>query len=143
MLKTSMHRGIMGIAGANLLSPLIALIISSVTDDFSGITITQYILFTLSSSMIGFSFAAASVFFQMESFSRLKATVLHFVCLITSYFVAGMISGWIVFDKRILITITSFLVSYAISFFSIIIGLKINENKINEALLKKREERII
>jgi hypothetical protein len=140
MGKESIKRGIMGIACANFMSPLISLFISMVTPDYSSITIKQYMLFTVSSSLIGFTFAAASVLFQIESMSRLKATTIHFVCLLTSYAIAGLISNWIIFDIRILITIGSFLFSYLLSYGSIMIGLKVNENKINLALLRKQRE---
>ena len=143
MIKESIKRGIMGIAGATLVSPLIALLIASISKDFSTITVTQYVLFTLGSAMIGFSFAAASVLFQIESISRLKATVLHFLCLVVSYFAAVTLAGWIRFDIHILITIASFSFSYAVSYISILIGLKVNENKINKALTNMHKEKAV
>jgi hypothetical protein len=132
--KLIIQRGVYGIAGANIISPIIALIIHNFDSSFNSITIFQYFRFTLSVSFIGFVFSSSSVLFQIESISRSKATALHFLFLASSYFLAGEFAGWISYDWRILITILSFISSYLISYISIVISMSIYAKKINEAL---------
>lgn len=84
MKKQFILSGLVGIGMGNIISMLIALIISLSTNSDT-MTVMDYVKYTIASSVIGFIFAGASSLFDNDKISMLKATIIHFLCLIVTF----------------------------------------------------------
>lgn len=71
------------------------------------------------SLLMGVYFGAASLIFEIENWSPLKQTVIHFFISLMVWLPIGLYLGWIPFDiVSLLIAVVLFVVTYMIFWFS-------------------------
>ena len=96
-----------------------------------GAVIIQYFL----TGLIGTTFAATTVIFEMDSWSLLRQTILHFIITSIVMYIAGFLCGW--FPHKLsstLIWFGIFIVIYVIFWISFSSYYKNKVKKMNEAL---------
>lgn len=116
MKSEILKRTMFGISygGINTMIALTILMIYQITPPISTIW-----LYTLMGFILGIYFALASFIFEVETWSPLKKTVIHFTSSISCYFIIALSVGWVPFKtKAIIITILLFIIVYAIFWFS-------------------------
>jgi len=96
-----------------------------------GAVIIQYFL----TGLIGTTFAATTVLFEIDSWSLLKQTIIHFIITSIVMYIAGFLCGW--FPHKLsstLIWFGIFIVIYVIFWISFSSYYKNKVKKMNEAL---------
>ena len=96
-----------------------------------GAVIIQYFL----TGLIGTTFAATTVLFEIDNWSLLKQTIIHFIITSIVMYIAGFLCGW--FPHKLsstLIWFGIFIVIYVIFWISFSSYYKNKVKKINEAL---------
>ena len=96
-----------------------------------GAVIIQYFL----TGIIGTTFAATTVLFEIDSWSLLRQTILHFIITSIVMYIAGFLCGW--FPHKLsstLIWFGIFIVIYVIFWISFSSYYKNKVKKMNEAL---------
>ena len=138
MVKELLKRGFIGIGIASLVCSLVSVITYLCGVDFSSYGIMNFVLNQLGYSLIGFVTACASLLFEVKNFSRLKATILHFFAILTSYALAGFAAGWFkAWGVSLLIPAACFLGSYVITWFAVYFSVKRSVALINKKLSEK------
>ena len=139
--KKMLRRGAMGVGIGNLISMTIALIMGSAMKS-PQMTIYDYARYTCASSAIGFAFAAACLLFECEKISLLKATAIHFVCLIAVFYPCALLAGWYSFQwKELLVSVAIFAGCYVCIWLGLYIGIKRQAKKLNADLDANRNAR--
>lgn len=102
--------------------------------------VAQIWLYSLAGFMLGIYFGVASFIFEIDKWSPLKTTVIHFLLSIVFYFIIALSIGWIPFTlTAIVISIFAFTVVYCIFWFGYRTYYKRVEDDLNKNLLKKQE----
>lgn len=95
-------------------------------------------LYTFAGLILGIYFGLSSFIFEIETWSPLKKTVIHFSSSITCYFVVAILVGWVPFRiMAILITTVCFIFVYALFWSGYRLYYKKVESTMNESLFKK------
>lgn len=135
MIKEFIKRGFYGIGIGNIIGCIISIIIYFTSDELNSFTVIDYVKYTIASSVIGFSFAGASLFFEWERLSLLKATILHFIFLPVIFFLMATFAGWISFVwYEWIISILSFMGIYVVIWLCLYFYIKGKINRINKKL---------
>ncbi len=103
--------------------------------DLAGTKIGGVIIQYFLTGLIGTTFAATTVIFEMDSWSLLRQSILHFIITSIVMYAAGFLCGW--FPHTLgstLIWFGVFIVVYAIFWISFTLYYKNKVKKINEAL---------
>ena len=91
----------------------------------------------VSTYLLAFIHAGASVFNQIEEWSLAKSTFFHLMTLYFAYVTCYLINSWIAFDIRVLLLFTLiFVVVYVIVWATVVISIKTMEKKLNRKLHK-------
>ena len=102
--------------------------------------ISQTWLYMLAGLILGIYFAVASFIFEVESWSPLKKTVIHFALSIVLYFIIALSVGWVPLTlKAIVIATFIFTGIYCIYWFGYLIYYKRVEDNLNKNLQKRNE----
>lgn len=102
--------------------------------------ISEIWLYTLSGFLIGIYFGVASFIFEIDTWSPLKKTVIHFSLSIVFYFIIALSVGWIPFTfGAIIISIFIFTGIYCIYWFGYQAHYKRIEADLNKNLQKRNE----
>lgn len=103
--------------------------------DLAGTKIAAVIIQYFLTGLIGTTFAATTVIFEMDSWSLLRQTILHFIITSIVMYIAGFLCGW--FPHKLsstLIWFGIFIVIYVIFWISFSSYYKNKVKKMNEAL---------
>ncbi|MBR6340378.1 MAG: DUF3021 domain-containing protein [Treponema sp.] len=103
--------------------------------DLTGTKIAAVIVQYFMTGLLGTTFAATTVIFEMDNWSLLKQTILHFVITSIVMYIAGFLCGW--FPHTLVSTLIwfgVFIVVYLIFWLSFSLYYKNKVKKINEAL---------
>lgn len=118
------------LAGTGVFYPINPLFIS-----MEGAQLTRVIIQYILTGVIGMMFAASSVIFQIEDWSLLKQTVIHFVIASVVMYVCGFVCNWFPHNlKNTLIWFAVFIVFYAVFWLGFTLYYRITVKKINEAM---------
>lgn len=91
----------------------------------------------LGSMMIGIYFGIASLLFEIERWSPLKQTAVHFVLSIVVWLPLGIYLGWVPLDPvALFVVLVMFIAFYVIFWFAGYLYLKRIENDINQNIKK-------
>ncbi|HLQ98243.1 MAG TPA: DUF3021 domain-containing protein [Candidatus Dormibacteraeota bacterium] len=102
--------------------------------------VAQIWLYTLAGFMLGIYFGVASFIFEIDKWSPLKTTVIHFLLSIAFYFMIALSIGWIPFTfTAIIISIFIFTAVYCIYWLGYRTYYKRVEDDLNKNLHKKKE----
>lgn len=139
-LKSFFHRGLIFGGFGPIIVAIIFFILSYTVEDFS-LSGREAFLAVISTYLLAFLHAGASIFNQMEELSLAKATLLHFLTLYLAYTVCYLVNSWLEFKLTVLLIYTAiFVVGYIAVWLTVMIALGITRKKMNEGLEKKRGE---
>lgn len=147
LFKKSILRGFLGIPIGVFISTTISIIYSLAFGEIMAIpygmessnSLTVYIAQYFVSIIIGFVFSASSVIFQIDEWSLLKQTVVHFFITTLVFFPCSIKVGWIdVNPMSILIYIGVFIFIYLLAWISIYFTWKSKIKKLNNKLEERQ-----
>lgn len=136
-LKKFLIRGLYGIPLGVFISQAISVIYALIypNDIPSNIIVTQFFI----ASLFGFYCSAISTIFEVDTWSLLKQTVIHFICCSVVYFPVAMFAGWIpkgINNPIFIQSFISFIIIYCIVWFSFKSYWKAKAKEINKELKK-------
>lgn len=113
---------------------IVYVILSHTLADFS-LSGDEVFVATLSSYLLAFIQAGASVFNQIEHWPLAKSLLCHFATLFVAYAFCYISNSWIPFEPMILLVFSViFIVAYLIIWFSVYLSIKAASRKFNEKL---------
>lgn len=130
------HRGALFGGFGPIIMGIVFFIISKTVEGvtFSG---QEILLGVISSYLLAFIHAGASIFNQIEHWSVSKGTLFHMLTLYVAYTTCYLINSWIAFDIRVLLFFTLiFILIYAVVWLTVVISIKATEKKLNRKLHK-------
>ncbi|MBR5247316.1 MAG: DUF3021 domain-containing protein [Clostridia bacterium] len=133
-VKEFLHRGLMFGGFGPIILGIIYFIISKKLDGFilSG---TEILLGIISTYILAFVHAGASVFNQIEHWSIAKSLLCHLSTLYVAYSLCYVVNTWIPFEPKMLLIFTAvFMAIYFVIWGIVYITIKITSKKINEKL---------
>ena len=101
------------------------------------LTLTGLQVFTaiVSTYLLAFVHAGASVFNQIESWSLAKSTLCHFGLLYIAYVLCYVINSWIPFEPLVLGIFTAiFAVGYAVIWLAVYVSIRVTVKRLNRSL---------
>ena len=97
----------------------------------------QILLAIVSTYLLAFVQAGATVFNQIEGWSIGKSLAFHFITIYLAYSIAYVVNSWIPFEPMVLVIFTAvFVVTYAVIWVSVFLAVRATEKKLNENLRK-------
>lgn len=133
-IKNFLLRGFMFSGLGPIVSGIVFLILHSL-NIVEFITPVGMFLSILSTYILAFVVAGASVFYQIEHWSIMKSTMLHGIILYAAYILCYLVNGWIEGNiKSILIFTCIFLLGYVFIWMSIYFSTKAISKKLNAKL---------
>lgn len=132
--KVFLHRGLMFSGLGPVVLGIIYLILSYTVEGF-GLTGLQVFVAIISTYLLAFVQAGASVFNQMYHWPLLKSALCHFSLLYIAYISCYLINTWIPFDKNVILIFTAiFLGVYIVVWLTVFITVKLTSKKLNTRL---------
>lgn len=101
------------------------------------LTLTGLQVFTVivSTYLLAFVHAGASVFNQIESWPLTKSTLCHFGLLYVAYVLCYVINSWIPFEPLVLGIFTAiFAVGYAVIWLAVYVSIRVTVKRLNRSL---------
>ena len=101
------------------------------------LTLTGLQVFTVivSTYLLAFIHAGASVFNQIESWPLAKSTLCHFGLLYVAYVLCYVINSWIPFEPLVLGIFTAiFAVGYAVIWLAVYVSIRVTVKQLNRSL---------
>jgi hypothetical protein len=96
---------------------------------------TDFLIATVSTYLLAFVHAGASVFNQIEGWSFMKSMLAHFVTLYVAYTVCYLINSWITLSLAVIGIYTGvFVFFYLAVWLVVMIIFKIMEKRLNDGL---------
>ena len=133
-LKEFLHRGLMFGGFGPIVAAIVFAILGATLDDFS-IGGTEILLAVVSTYLLAFIHAGASVFNQIERWSIGKSLACHFGTLYVGYALTYIVNSWIPFEPMVLVIFTAiFAVIYAVIWLTVFFISKSTEKKLNKSL---------
>lgn len=97
----------------------------------------QILLAIISTYLLAFVQAGASVFNQIEHWSLPKSLALHFITIYLAYSVTYIVNSWIPFEPMVLVIFTAiFAAVYFIIWISIYFAIRATEKRLNKKCKK-------
>lgn len=128
------HRGLLFGGFGPVIAGIIYLILHFTLED---LTLTGLQVFTaiISTYLLVFVHAGASVFNQIESWPIAKSTLCHFGVLYVAYILCYVINSWIPFEPLVLGIFTAiFAVGYAVIWLIVYISIRVTVKRLNRSL---------
>lgn len=133
-IKNFLLRGLMFSGLGPVVAGIVFLILYS-ANIVETMTPVQMFLSIISTYILAFVVAGASVFYQIEHWSIMKSTILHGIILYVSYILCYLFNGWIDGNLiSILIFTGIFLIGYVFIWMSIYFPIKATSKKLNAKL---------
>lgn len=133
-IKSFLHRGLIFGGFGPIVLGIVYLILSNTVTDFS-LDGWQVFLAILSTYILAFLQAGASVFNQIEEWSLPKSLLCHFITLYLAYSVCYISNSWIPFVPEVLLIFTFTFVSvYFLIWIIVYLAVKATSKKINSKL---------
>lgn len=137
-VKQFLYRGLIFGAGGPIVAGIVFLILGVTLDNFS-LTGSQIFLTIISTYLLAFVHAGASVFNQVEHWTVLRSLFFHFMSLYVAYVACYTVNSWIPFEWiAILIFTAAFTVTYFIIWGTVVLAIKATERKLNRRLKDKK-----
>lgn len=136
-VKRFFHRGML-FGG---FGPIIAGIVYMIEYNINNIGYSngnQMFIAIISTYILAFIQAGASVFNQIEEWSAAKSLLCHFTVIYLTYVICYLVNSWIPFDFRVLLVFTAaFAIGYIVIWLAVYISVKALSNKFNAKLGNK------
>lgn len=133
-VKEFMHRGLMFGGFGPIVIGIVYVIISKIETDFS-LSGAEVLLAVVSTYLLAFLQAGATVFNQIEHWSLPKSLLCHFATLYFAYSVCYLVNTWIPFEPVVLLIFTGiFVTSYFVIWFTVYFIVKNTSKKFNQKI---------
>lgn len=133
-IKSFFHRGLIFGGFGPITVGIVYLILSHATDNFS-LSGNQAFLAILSTYILAFVQAGASVFNQIENWSVPKSLLCHFSLLYIAYVLCYVLNTWIPFEPKVIMIFTVIFVAlYFVIWFTVYFSVKATSKKFNSKL---------
>ncbi len=133
-LKQYLHRGLVFGGFGPMVAGIVLFILSLTLDDFS-LTGGQIFLAIVSTYMLAFVQAGASVFNQIEHWSLGKSLFFHFLSIYLAYSICYIANSWIPFEPMVLVIFTAiFVVAYFVIWLTVYFIVRAIKKKLNSRL---------
>lgn len=133
-VKEFFHRGLMFGGFGPVVVGIIYVILENTLSEFS-LTGGQVCLAIVSTYLLAFVQAGASVFNQIEEWHLSKSLLVHLATLYIAYTLCYVVNTWIPFEPTVLLIFTAiFLVVYFIIWIVVYIAVKSTSKKLNAKL---------
>lgn len=132
--KDFFRRGLLFAGFGPIVAGTVYLILHFTLEDF---TLNGVEVFTaiISTYLLAFAHAGASVFNQIESWSLAKSLFCHFGLLYVTYTLCYLVNAWIPFEPMVLGIFTAiFVVGYAVVWLAVYIAIKAASRRLNREL---------
>ena len=138
-LKSFLQRGIAFGGFGPIVAGIVFAILELTLPDFS-LGGGQVLLAIVSSYLLAFVQAGASVFNQIEDWPLPLSVGVHFLTLFTAYSLCYMANSWIPFEPMVLLIFAgAFILTYAIIWLTVVLVIKKTTRHLNEKLQKQKE----
>ncbi|MBQ2676249.1 MAG: DUF3021 domain-containing protein [Clostridia bacterium] len=135
-VKKFFQRGLMFSGFGPIVAGIVYAIIEYTVPNFS-LSGTQVCLAIITTYILAFVHAGASVFNQIEEWPIAKSMLCHFLTLYVAYTVCYILNTWIPFNLTVLLIYTAiFAATYFLIWMIVFIAIKITSNKMNRSLEK-------
>ena len=132
--RAFLHRGLVFSGFGPIIMGIVYLVLSFAIEDFS-LSGAEVFVAIISTYILAFVHAGASIFNQIENWPIAKSLFFHFGALYIAYFVCYIINRWIPFE---LLALLIFTVAFAICYFAVwltvLLAVKSVSKKINKKL---------
>lgn len=133
-VKEFMRRGLMFGGFGPIVVGIVYMIISNIETDFS-LSGAEVLLAIVSTYLLAFLQAGATVFNQIEHWSLPKSLFFHFATLYLAYSLCYIVNTWIPFEPKVLLVFSGiFVVTYFIIWFTVYFCIKSTSRKFNEKI---------
>lgn len=133
-LKGFLHRGLIFSGLGPVVLGIVFLVLSKTLDDFS-LSGTEVFFGIVSTYLLAFIQAGASVFNQIEHWPITKSLFCHFGLLYVAYSLCYILNSWIPFEWVVIAIFTAvFVVTYFIIWFTVYFVVKATSKKLNATL---------
>lgn len=133
-LKEFLHRGLIFSGLGPVVLGIVFLVLSKTLDDFS-LSGTEVFFGIVSTYLLAFIQAGASVFNQIENWPITKSLFCHFGLLYVAYSLCYILNSWIPFEWGVIAIFTAvFVVTYFIIWFTVYFVVKATSKKLNATL---------
>lgn len=130
-LKRFLQRGVAFGGFGPIIVGIVFYIISLTLEGFS-LGGGEVFLAILSTYILAFVQAGASVFNQIEEWPQAKCTFVHFLTLYLAYVLCYLVNSWIPFDINVVLIFTAiFVAGYFIVWLAVFISIKAVSKKLN------------
>ncbi len=134
-VKEFLHRGMMFAGFGPIIAGIAYVSISASIDNFS-LSGMEVCLAIISTYMLAFLQAGASVFNQIEHWHLPKSMFFHFITIYIAYLGCYLINYWIPFEPiAVAIFTASFVVLYFIIWAIVVLSIKATTKKLNRKLI--------
>lgn len=130
-VKEYLHRGLIFGGFGPIVTAIVLFIVSLAT---GGISLTggELLLAVLSTYLLAFVHAGASVFNQVEGWPVAKSLLFHFLTLYLAYSLCYVVNSWIPFDPMVLLIFSAiFIVTYAIIWLVVYLSVRAVSKRLN------------
>lgn len=129
--KEFLHRGLLFGGFGPIIAGIVLFILSLTLDNFS-LSGRELLLAIVSTYLLAFLQAGASVFNQIESWSVAKSMLCHFATIYLAYVGCYLLNSWIPFDiKVILIFTVIFVVLYLVIWLTVFFTVRATSKRLN------------
>ena len=133
-LKEFLHRGLMFGGFGPIVAGIVYAILSKTVDSFS-LEGTEVLIAILSTYLLAFVQAGATVFNQIEDWPVPKSLLCHFVTLYVAYSLGYILNSWIPFEPMVLVIFSLiFTVTFFIIWIIVYLSVKTVSRKMNSKL---------
>lgn len=133
-LKSFLQRGLAFGGFGPIIVGIVFTILQYTVEDFS-LTGTEVLLAIISTYLIAFVQAGASVFNQIESWSTPKSLGFHLLTLYAAYVICYVANSWIPFEPMMILIFTAiFLAVYFVVWIIVYISVKAVSKKLNKKI---------
>lgn len=133
-VKKFLHRGLIFGGFGPIITAIVFYILSFTLSDFS-LNAAQMLVATVSTYLLAFVQAGASVFNQIEHWPLPKSLACHFGTLYVAYSLCYVVNSWIPFEPMVLVVFTGFFAAvYAAIWLTVYICVRITRNRLNSQL---------
>ena len=131
-LKRFLQRGIAFGGFGPIILGAVFYVLSFAVEDFS-LDGREVFFAIVSTYILAFVQAGASVFNQIEEWPIAKCTAVHFLTLYVVYVLCYLLNSWIPFDVNVVLVFTAiFAAVYLVVWLTVVVSIKLVSKKLNE-----------
>ncbi len=133
-VKDFILRGLVAAGFGPIVAGIVYLVISHSIENFT-LTAPEVLLAIISTYILAFLQAGATVFNQIEEWPLLKSTLFHFITIYVAYVGCYLVNSWIPFDIKIVAIFTAIFVAvYLVVWIIVYCTIKATCKKFNRKL---------